>query len=72
MQFEIFDKRLKESGLDITKFSEATGMNTGSVKNWRKSQYGKKTPSWVDSWMSLYEENRKLKSAVEVLRRENI
>lgn len=52
-----FDKRLRELGLNMTKFSNLIGFSYSAV-----SKYGKENPvpKWVSPFLDLYEENQRL------------
>ena len=55
-----FDARLKEAKLTKKEFARIVEMSYGGVVNWGREQ--QTVPSWVESWMKLYIENRKFES----------
>lgn len=65
MTNEEFNTLLKEAKLTKKAFSEIVKMNYASVTNWNQSEY---VPSWVESWLNLYIENKHCKELKEIIR----
>lgn len=61
----VFNKLLKNSGLNKKEFSELTGLHYGSVANWGGKD--KPVPSWVESWLNMYIENKECKALKQLL-----
>jgi DNA-binding transcriptional regulator YiaG len=55
-----FDICLKEAKLTKKEFAQIVEMSYGGVVNWGREH--QTVPSWVESWMKLYIENRKFES----------
>lgn len=65
MNKEKFHKLLKESDLSKKQFSGLIGATAQSVNNWGSGERG--IPYWVESWLNLYIENKKLKNIKELI-----
>ncbi len=65
MDKEKFNKLLKEADLSKKQFSGLIGSNAGTVNNWGSAERG--IPYWVESWLNLYIENKKLKGIKELI-----
>jgi len=59
MKHEEFKKILKENNLTIKDFSKLAKISYATCNNWAKPQ--RKVSDWVESWLSLYIENQRLK-----------
>jgi len=59
MEYKEFKEILKKNNLTIKKFSELANISYATCNNW--SNKGS-VSSWVNSWLSLYVENRNLKN----------
>ena len=57
MTNEEFEKILKKTGLTKKEFSKLVDMSYGGVVNWGRAT--QTIPSWVDSWLVLYKQNKK-------------
>lgn len=51
-----FVAKLKEIGITKKEFAELSGQHQMTVSKW--SEAGRGLPSWVDSWLELYEKAR--------------
>jgi DNA-binding transcriptional regulator YiaG len=70
MTIEEFNKRLEDAQLRKKDFARLTGLSYGSVTNW--GQEKKPIPSWVDSWLSLYVQNKIVKSIIIQIQRSGL
>ena len=53
MKYEVFQRRLKELGLNQKKFAHICKINPKTISTtWKKKNY---TPGWVDSWIDNYQ-----------------
>lgn len=71
MDFSEFKNRIIKNGLTREEFAVMSNTSLATINGWganRKEKMKKETPEWVISWFELYEENRKLKHAVEVMK----
>ncbi len=59
MEYEKFKKILKENDLTQRKFSEIAKIKYSTCTKWGKDD--RPVSDWVESWLSLYIENKKLK-----------
>jgi len=69
MNNDVFKELLKKAGLTKKAFSEILGTSTQSVNNWGSN--GRDFPYWVQSWLTLYIENKECKELKEIIR-ENV
>ena len=58
MEEKEFRERLKNNNLKLKDFSELIDISYQTVAKWGK--YGRDVPSWVKSWLNLYERNKQL------------
>lgn len=71
MDFNEFKERIVKNGLTRGEFASMSNTPLSTINGWGASRRGKEkkeTPEWVVSWFELYEENRKLKHTVEVMK----
>ena len=61
MQEKEFREALKVNNLKLKEFSELIDTSYQTVAKWGK--YGRDVPSWVKSWIKLYERNKKLEES---------
>lgn len=66
MENEDFKALLKKAGLTKKTFSELVGTSAQSVNNWSNKNRG--VPYWVNSWLTLYIENKECKELREILK----
>ena len=59
MEYEEFKKILKENNLTIKEFAKLSGVSYRTCNNWSKSE--RSVSDWVESWLSLFIELKKLK-----------
>ena len=69
MNNEEFKTLLKSASLTKKSFSELVGTSTQSVNNWSNKDRG--IPYWVESWLTLYIENKDCKELKEIIK-ENV
>jgi len=69
MDNDKFKALLKTAGLTKKSFSELIGTSTQGVNNWSNKDRG--VPYWVESWLTLYIENKECKELKEIIR-ENV
>jgi DNA-binding transcriptional regulator YiaG len=69
MEKEQFNELLKKANLNKKGFSELLGTSYQSVNNWGTN--GRDYPYWVESWLSLYIENKKCKELKQIIK-ENV
>jgi len=60
MEYEEFRKTLKNQNLTVKKFSELSGVSYKTTTKWGKDN--RPVSDWVESWLSLYVENQRLKA----------
>jgi len=60
MEEKEFRERLKRNNLKLKDFSELIDTSYQTVAKWGK--YGRDVPSWVKSWLNLYEKNKQLEA----------
>ena len=65
MNNQAFEELLKSAGLSKKDFAALVEMNYNSVTNWNKSD---KIPQWVNSWLTLYIENKSCKELKQLLK----
>ena len=65
MDKERFNKLLNEADLSKKQFSGLIGATSQSVNNWGSGERG--IPYWVESWLNLYIENKKLKDIKDLI-----
>lgn len=70
MTIEEFNRQLETAGLRKKDFAKKTGMSYGTVTNW--GQVNKPVPSWAESWLSLYMENKKVKQIVSQIQQSGL
>jgi len=66
MDNEEFKAQLKKASLTKKSFSELVGTSTQGVNNWSNKDRG--IPYWVESWLSLYIENKECKELKEIIK----
>lgn len=66
MNNDIFKELLKKANLTKKSFSELLGTSTQSVNNWGSN--GRDIPYWVESWLSLYIENKECKELKQIIK----
>jgi len=59
MTHDEFKSKLKLNNLNLTQFSEVTNISYSTTSKFGKSN---PVPPWVESWLSIYEENHQLKN----------
>ncbi len=69
MDFDTFLIKLKEASLSKEEFVELTGTNMNTLKGWATERQGRKVQHWVESWLSLYMDNKKKDIVIEALRK---
>lgn len=69
MDFDTFLIKLKEASLTKEEFVELTGTNMNTLKGWATERNGRKVQHWVESWLSLYMDNKKKDIVIEALRK---
>ncbi len=69
MDFDTFLVKLKEASLTKEEFVELTGTNMNTLKGWATERNGRKVQHWVESWLSLYMDNKKKNIVIEALRK---
>ncbi len=69
MDRDRFKTLLKNANLTKKAFSELVGTSYNAVNNWGTN--GRDYPYWVESWLSLYIENKECKELKEIIR-ENV
>jgi hypothetical protein len=69
MDFDTFLVKLKEASLSKEEFVELTGTNMNTLKGWATERNGRKVQHWVESWLSLYMDNKKKNIVIEALRK---
>jgi hypothetical protein len=69
MDFDTFLIKLKEASLTKEEFVELTGTNMNTLKGWATERNGRKVQHWVESWLSLYMDNKKKNIVIEALRK---
>lgn len=70
MNFLLFRKKIKDVGVSVNDFAELTRTPAPTIYGWKrakKNEEGGETPGWVDPFMELYEQNKKLKETVNEL-----
>ena len=65
MDNESFSLLLKKAGLTKKAFSELVKMHYMSVTNWKQTN---STPTWVESWLNLYIENKDCEQLKTILK----
>lgn len=66
MNIDRFKELLKQANLTKKAFSELLGTSYQSVNNWGTNDRG--YPYWVESWLSLYIENKECKELKEIIK----
>ena len=69
MNNEEFKALLKKASLTKKSFSELLGVSYNAVNGWGTN--GRDYPYWVESWLSLYIENKDCKELKEIIK-ENV
>ena len=69
MDFDTFLIKRKEASLTKEEFVELTGTNMNTLKGWATERNGRKVQHWVESWLSLYMDNKKKDIVIEALRK---
>ena len=59
MKYEEFKKILKKNNLTVKDFAKKSETSYNTCGTWSKSD--RKVPTWVNSWLNLYEKNKQLK-----------
>ena len=68
MEYEDFRNRLKKLNMSMKEYSILINTSYGTVKRWGKD--GRAVPTWVKTWLDLYEENlecKKYKESMQIL-----
>lgn len=65
MDNQEFNELLKKAKLTKKAFSELVKMNYASVTNWKQVD---NIPLWVESWLTLYIENKECKELKEIIK----
>ena len=68
MELSQFKALLKKAGLTKKAFSEIISMQYNTVNAWGSNNA---IPVWVESWLTLYIENKECKELKEIIR-ENV
>ena len=63
MEIKEFKKVLKENELTLKKFSQLTNVKYDTCVRWGKND--RPVSDWVESWLSLYIENKELRKYKE-------
>jgi len=58
MKYEEFKKILKKNNLTVKDFAKKSETSYNTCGTWSKSD--RKVPTWVNSWLNLYEKNKQL------------
>ena len=66
MEYEKFREILKNQGLTVKKFSKLSGVSYGTSSKWGKDD--RPVSDWVESWLTLYIENQRLKALEETIK----
>ena len=66
MENNLFKEMLKQASLSKKAFSEILGTSQQTVNNWGSN--GRDIPYWVESWLTLYIENKECKELKTVLK----
>jgi len=66
MEYEDFKQTLKENNLTLKAFSELSGVLYGTCSKWGKD--GRPVSDWVESWLTLYIENKECNELKVILR----
>ena len=69
MEYEKFKQTLKEQKLSLKAFSELSGVKYDTCSKWGKDN--RPVSDWVESWLTLYIENKECKELKEIIR-ENV
>lgn len=63
-----FELSLKELGLNRKTFASATNTSLATVRGWGQDGRGP-VPSWVESWLQLYQKNQEFKILTDIIKR---
>jgi len=66
MEYENFKQTLKDQGLTLKAFSELSRVQYSTCAKWGKD--GRPVSDWVESWLSIYIENKECKELKRLLR----
>jgi len=66
MNRETFKELLKQAGLTKKTFAELLGTSYNAVNGWGTNDRG--YPYWVQSWLTLYIENKECKELKDIIR----
>ena len=66
MEYEKFKQTLKEQKLSLKAFSELAGVKYDTCSKWGKDN--RPVSDWVESWLSLYIENKDCKELKEIIK----
>ena len=66
METETFKELMKRAGLTKKALSEMLGTSYNAVNGWGTNNRG--YPYWVESWLSLYIENKECKELKQLLK----
>ena len=69
MEYKDFKETLKDNKLSLKAFSDLSGVQYGTCSKWGKD--GRPVSDWVESWLTLYIENKDCKELKEIIR-ENV
>ncbi|NQY24917.1 MAG: XRE family transcriptional regulator [Campylobacteraceae bacterium] len=65
MEYETFNKTLKEYGLNLKQFSELSGSKYSTCSKWGKD--GRPVSDWVESWLKLYIKSKDMDKIIEAV-----
>ena len=66
MEYEKFKQTLKEQKLSLKAFTELAGVKYDTCSKWGKDN--RPVSDWVESWLTLYIENKECKELKEIIR----
>ena len=66
MEKENFKQLLKKADFNKRTFSQYLGLKYQSVNSWGNN--GRNVPYWVESWLNLYNDNKRCKQMKELLK----
>jgi len=70
MEYDKFKEILKENNLSLKKFSELAGVKYDTCSKWGKD--GRPVSDWVESWLTLYIENKKCKDLKAMIKESGV
>ena len=66
MEYKDFKETLKDNKLSLKTFSDLSGVQYGTCSKWGKD--GRPVSDWVESWLSLYIENKECKELKTIIK----